>query len=70
MPFEDVNMLWLAIDSLEAQETLIAFKVSAYPHMKDADRQELHKRIYTIAYPSREKRVLSTEELRARLTNV
>lgn len=51
---EDNHMLWLSIDQIEAQETLIALQVSGYPHSKKDYADKLFARVRDMAYPKDE----------------
>lgn len=43
--------LYEAIDVLEAQETLMNFKISMHPHLDDNNRGKVFNAIKEIAYP-------------------
>lgn len=71
MDIERARRLWLAIDVLEAQETLQAYQRVVYPKMKaNAQRTEL-VRIKKTAYPrgvySTGKSSITAKELAAKL---
>lgn len=46
------NTLWLAIDVLEAQETLNLIKATTYAKLKDNDRRSFDSKLKSRAYPS------------------
>lgn len=43
--------LWLAIDVLEAQETLNLIKATTYAKLKDSDRSTFDSKLKSKAYP-------------------
>jgi hypothetical protein len=52
MPVEIADQFWLAITQIEAQEMLIAMKVSDFPHLKKQSRESLGREIHKQAYPA------------------
>ena len=70
MTLDDFSGYWEAITILEAQETLLAFNISAYPMMKNESAKKLHRAFHDKAFPrnrERARRSLTTAEL-AQLT--
>jgi hypothetical protein len=52
MPIELFNQMWLAITVIEAQEALARRGEAAWPHISQAKRDEIHKELFTKAYPA------------------
>lgn len=59
----DFNTYYEAITPIEAQEMLLSMKVISYPHMEKNSRQEFHKSIHKLAYPSSSRPVTRIDEL-------
>lgn len=57
------------IPILENQERLIAYDVSAYPHIKDNKRNEIFKQVKNIAWPDdlQEHEVIRTDQILIKL---
>ncbi len=53
MAASDVDRLWLAIDVLEAQESLLKIKTDDIQNMKQGPSNTERSQIYNKAYPSR-----------------
>jgi hypothetical protein len=51
MPAPDFNMLWKAIDVLEAQEHISLVRAFQYPQLKKQARVDRDKKLYAAAYP-------------------
>jgi hypothetical protein len=51
MPAQQFNMLWKAIDVLEAQEHINLCRALQYPMLKRQARVERDKKLYNAAYP-------------------
>lgn len=51
MSVEAEEMLWKAITQIEAQETLVAIQVSAYPELPKKEKEKLHRTLHRNAYP-------------------
>jgi len=69
MPNDYVNMLWQAIDILDARELLVKMTIQDWPNMKPSARQSLHKKIYKTAYPKVKKRAMTLDDLENALRN-
>lgn len=54
---------------LEAQEFLVNMKLFMVPHMKDEERQKLHRKQYRLAFPQLFEKpvILTTEQIKQRL---
>lgn len=53
LPAPDFEELWQAITVLEAQETLLQFRISIYPKLKAKAQKEEHRRVHKEAYPTK-----------------
>ena len=51
MTATEFNILWKAIDVLEAQELLNAFRLALVPRLKDSSRKEREKELMLKAFP-------------------
>jgi len=51
MNASDFNMLWKAIDILEAQEQIVLIRALQYPQLTKAARAERDKNLLAAAYP-------------------
>jgi hypothetical protein len=51
MSAADFNMLWKAIDILEAQEHIAHIRATSYPNLTKQARSERDKTLYKSAYP-------------------
>lgn len=51
MDFESACKWLSAIDVLESQEVLFAFKAADFPHLKRKDREKIHREIHKKAFP-------------------
>lgn len=61
----DIDTLWEAITSIEAQEQLKLMNALDWPNMKKEQRQKRHRELYKQAYPSsiKEKNYITLEDL-------
>lgn len=46
MDIKSASEYWLAIDKLEAQETLLGMQVASYPHLKSQAAKRMYDKIY------------------------
>lgn len=70
MSAEAEEMMWQALTIIEAQETLIEFQVSSFPHAKQSEKEKIHRAVHKLAYPSiYNKPVVLTAEAMAALIN-
>lgn len=67
MANRDLERYYNAIECLEAQELMLRFKVSDYPHLKSADRTKIFNNIHKMAYPDDREKLLSPMEMVKRL---
>lgn len=51
MPVGDFNMLWKAIDVLEAQEHISLIRAHIYPQLKKQAKVDRDKKLHAAAYP-------------------
>ena len=58
-----------AITVIEAQNVLIDFNVSDYPHMKKDQRRKMHKKYSKMAYPKTLQEQVSFEDFIKRMTD-
>lgn len=67
MTYEDSEMLWKAMNSIQAEETLVGFQTSSFPKLKKESRNKLWKSAQKAARPKlledEEKKQVSTFEL-------
>jgi len=72
MTYEDSEMLWKAMNSIQAEETLIGLQTSAFPKLKKESRNKLWKAAQKASTPkfeeSENKKPVSTEQLARMLT--
>lgn len=62
--------MWQAMRVIEAQEMLASFQVSAFPNMKKAAQEKIHRTAHRAAFPAiYEKPVQVTIEQMAALIN-
>lgn len=62
----------MGVTVLEAQEMLLNFKISQYPHMKREAQQKVHRQIHQLAYPRAydpESKAITIAELGKRLAS-
>ena len=59
------ELLYKAIEPLEAQELLVSMKVSDWPNIKKEDRQKIHRSVYRSAYKTSQEKVVTTEDFAA-----
>jgi len=52
MDAEKAELAWQAITVIEAQESLVGFKVSGYPYMSKNAQEKAHRSLHRLAYPS------------------
>ena len=57
------NMYYRAITVIEAQEELVGMQRVSYPHLKNKNRKDLHKKYSSLAYPHEKKKFISPKEL-------
>lgn len=50
-PYNLVQMLWQAIDVIEAREILQQMTIADWPRTKPSKRKELHRNLWKTAYP-------------------
>jgi hypothetical protein len=67
LEWDEAETYWSAIPMIEAQETLLQIKIASWPTMKERAQTRWHRQLSKIAYPQEEERVLSGDELAARL---
>lgn len=65
MTEDDAEDYWNAITAIEAQDTLVAFTISQWPDMSNSDRERIHRKLHSQAYPESfiDKKPLSAEHL-------
>lgn len=51
MAADKAESYWLAIDVLEARETILNMRISAYPHMKKSSAQKFEREMQRMAFP-------------------
>lgn len=69
----EFSSLYLAIDSLESQEQLLALTAHDWPNMKREQRSKMHKSLYKSAYPSnfdKQKKYITTDQLKGLFSGV
>jgi len=65
---EEASGYWLAISTIEAQQTLLKLRLMDWPNMKKQDRQSWHRQLHKVAYPETHSgKELSTKDLAARI---
>jgi len=52
-----------AIEVIEAQNTLLALRVSDYPNCKSDDRSKFHSSITKKAFPNQKKKIVSFDDI-------
>jgi hypothetical protein len=64
LPYDVFTEFCQYIGIIENQERLVMNDVSAYPHIKEKQRSEIHKKVYSMAYPDAldEREVLTTDQ--------
>lgn len=65
MDEDDCEDAWQAITVIEAQSALVAITVGTFAEIKQSDREKIHRRLHSQAYPDSlvEKKPLSAEHL-------
>ncbi len=51
MDADTMEMYWLGITMIEAQDVLIQLNISDYPNMKSESRKKFHRNMHEMAYP-------------------
>jgi hypothetical protein len=63
-----LNTLFKYISVLEAQQTLVDFAVSRFPHLNKKSQEKLHRNIHEQAYPeAHQNKALNTKDAFAAL---
>lgn len=62
---DKIDLYWQAITTIEAQEMLKQLTVSDWPHLKQNQRETIHRRLFQDAYPAsfKETKQLETADL-------
>lgn len=50
-------MYWRAMTTVDAREALLKLKVSAFPHIKENDRDQFHRQMHDLAFPPEPKQM-------------
>lgn len=67
MPYHEALEYYMAIDTIEAQETLLKLTVADYPNGKKDQRQKVYKEIHKKAYQHMPKKEITTADLASKL---
>jgi hypothetical protein len=67
MPYCEALEYFMAIDTLEAQETLLSLTIASSPNSKKNDREKLHKELNKKAYSHIPKKEMTTSDLASKL---
>lgn len=62
MPFYLFEQYWTAITIIESRETLSAFTIADFPHLKTGKRKEIYNKVQSCMTQSNQK-AQSTEEI-------
>lgn len=63
MTLVDFESYYQNIETLQAQEALIAFQVSDYPHLKSESRDKVYKKARRQAFPWEKEKVVQLDDI-------
>ena len=59
----EFNEYWGAITMIEAQAMLTDLTIQDYPHLKKHKRNQIHRKLSSLAYPEKKRELMTTKEI-------